>query len=231
MWNKIQRIYIGDHYQIYPKWTPWANTIAYYPLTENANDYSGNWLNATNYEGTFSTQNWCYLWTIVSRLELPSMTIWQTFTINVWIKLPNWQPTWDQEFNIYYDWSGSHRNILYRCSAWWIDCYTWNNSTSQNIKTVSTTFWTWWNNIILSKTWTFYSIYLNGNLLETFSSAYNVSIPWWSNTIFVWHTSSSTSQHSAFWYIKDHIIENKARTAQEIADYYNQTKASYLWFN
>ena len=208
-------------------WQPGENTIVYYPLTENANDYSGNGYNATNYEGTFSTQNWCYLWTITSRLELPSMTIWQTFTISAWLKLPNWQPTWDKEFDIYYDWSGSYRNILYRCNAWWIDCYTWNNRTSHNAKTVSVAFWTWWDNIILSKTWTSYSIYLNGNLLGTFSSAYNVSIPWWSNSINIWHVSYSTSSSSAFWYVKDYIIEDKSRTVQEVADYYNQTKSNY----
>ena len=208
-------------------WQPGENTIVYYPLTENANDYSGNGYNATNYEGTFSTQNWCYLWTITSRLELPSMTIWQTFTISAWLKLPNWQPTWDKEFDIYYDWSGSYRNILYRCNAWWIDCYTWYNRTSHNAKTVSVAFWTWWDNIILSKTWTSYSIYLNGNLLGTFSSAYNVSIPWWSNSINIWHVSYSTSSSSAFWYVKDYIIEDKSRTVQEVADYYNQTKSNY----
>jgi hypothetical protein len=208
-------------------WKPWANTIAYYPLTANANDYSGNGYNATNYGGTFSEENWCYFWIAASRLVLPSMTIWQTFTISAWIKLPNWQPTWNLELDIYREWEYSYRNIFYSCVAWWIACHTWNNGTSSNAKTVSATFWTWWNNIILSKNWTSYSIYQNGVLLETFSSAYNISIPWWSTPTNIWHDVNSTSEYSAFWYIKDHIIEDKARTAQEVADYYNSTKSNY----
>ena len=207
--------------------TPWANTVAYYPLTANANDYSWNGYNATNYYATFSETNGGYFWTVESRLQLPSMTIWQTFTISCWVKLPNWQPQWYKELDIYFDRSGSYRNLLFSCVENWFYCYNWNNATSHSAKTVSATFWTWWNNIILSKNGTSYSIYKNWVLLETFTSSYNISIPWWNNTVYIWHSSNDTAEYSEQWYIKDYIIENKARTADEISDYYNQTKWDY----
>ena len=208
---------------------PWANTVAYYPLTTNANDYSWNGYNATNYDGTFSTQNWCYLWTILSRLELPSMTIWNSFTISCWVKLAS-VPTGDQEFNIYYDWSWPARNILYRLAANKIDCYTGNNSTSQDISiTASLSPWTTWHNYILVKNWTSINIYKDWSSTPILSktSSYNPSIPWWLNTVFIWHASNSTLQYSAFWYIKDYIIEKSNRSTTDIPNYYNSVKDSY----
>ena len=207
-------------------WLPNKNTVAYYPLTANANDYSGNGYNATNNGGTFSEENWWYFSSAYSRINLPSMNIWQTFTVSWWIKLPNWQPTWEQEFNTYRDWSGSHRNLLFWASASWIRGLNGNNSTSSNSKIISATFWTWWNNIVLSKSWTSYSVYMNWTLLETFTG-YDVSIPWWYNTVQIPHDDAATSVYTAPWYLKDLIIENKARTAQEVSNYYDRSKWNY----
>ena len=39
-------------------WKPWANTVAYYPLKEDANDYSGNNRNGTASNVNFTTLNW-----------------------------------------------------------------------------------------------------------------------------------------------------------------------------
>jgi hypothetical protein len=214
-------------YPVEEKWKPWANTVAYYPLTANANDYSGNWYNATNNGGTFSTANWWYFGTDTARITLPSMTIWQTFTISCWVKFPDWQPTWNKSFELYYDRIYSYRNIIFQCSAWWFDCYTGNNWTSHNVKSVSASFWTWWNNIILSKSWTTYSIYKNWVLVETFTSPYNVSIPWWNNTIEIPHLSYNTEEYSAYGYLKDYIIENVAWSSQDVSDYYNLVKSKY----
>ena len=143
-------------------WKPWANTIAYYPLTANANDYSGNWYNATNSGVTFSETNWWYFSAVKNRIELPSMTIGNVFTISVWTKVTS-ALSWDQEFNFYYDRNYYNRNLLFRYSASWVDWFTWNNSTSNDIWTVSTSPWTWWNNIILVKNWTSLTIYKNGS--------------------------------------------------------------------
>lgn len=228
VWDtEVSKVFVWDT-QVRPAWwTPWANTVVYYPLTANANDYSWNWYNATNNGGTFSEANWWYFSTDTSRITLPSMTIWQTFTISAWMKLPNWQPTWTEEFDFYYDWSYLHFTLLYGASATGINIYPWNWGSGAQTKQISATFWTWWNNIVLSKSWTTYSVYQNWTLLETFTSSYNPSIPWWYNTVEFPHTAWHTAGYSAYWYMKDYIIENVAWSSSDVQDYYNLVKSNY----
>lgn len=225
MWYKLQKIYIGQQQVRARGWQPWANTVAYYPLTSNADDDSWNGYNATNYGATFSETNWAYFGAVRNRLELPNMTVGNVFTISLWAKVTS-NLSWDQEFNFYYDRSYYNRNLLFRYSASWTDVYTGNNAYNQDSWTASTSPWTWWNNIILVKNWTSLNVYKNWTSIWT-HTGYDVSIPWWSNTVCVWGTVSAWSSGYKEWYIKDYIIENVARTAQEVADYYNLTKWNY----
>lgn len=216
-------------YKSFQSRTPWANTVAYYPLTINANDESWNGYDATSYDATFSSSDGAYFGTATARLELPSMTIWQIATISVWIKTPNWI-TGNQEYKLYVDWSYNNRNMLYRFTSSSLDCWTWNNTTSQNNYGVPESPWTWWNNYILVKNWTSLTLYKNWVSIWTHTSPYNTSIPWWNNTISLPHQWTDTSEYSALGYLKDYIIEDVARTAQEVSDYYDLTKA-YYWIS
>jgi hypothetical protein len=159
-------------------------------------------------------------------LQLPSASIWQIATISLWVKFPNWI-SWSKELKFYSDWDGSHRNMIAGCWASIIYFSTWNNWTSQNDFSVSSSLWTWWNNIILIKNWTSQEIFVNWVSIWTHTSTYNSSLPWWSNTTYIWHPSTDSDSKSAYWYVKDYIIENKARTSDEIAKYYKQTKWNY----
>lgn len=220
--------WVGKQVRPY-KWTPWANTVAYYPLTSNANDYSWNGYNATNYSATFSETDGGYFWTYTSRLQLPSMTIWNIFTISSWVKLAS-VPTGDQEFDIYYDWSAAYRNILYRLGTNKIDCWTGNNGSSHDASiTASLSQWTTRHNYILVKNWTSINIYKDWSTTPILSktSSYNPSIPWWWNTVCVWHSTWWSASYSVSWYIKDYIIEKGIWSTTQISDYYNSTKSNY----
>ena len=225
MWYKVKKIYVGANL-VRPKWKPWSNTVAYYPLTENANDYSWNWYNATNIWATFSS-DWAYFWTYDKRISLPTMTIWQIATINLWVKTPDWL-TWVKDFSLYFDRSSSYRNILFWLATSWVVWNTWNNSTTQHNFIISEKFWTGWTNMVLVKTWTTVTIYQNWTQIWTDSGWYNVTLPWWRNTVTIWHNTLMTSDtQAAVWYLKDYIIENRVWTSTEVSNYYNQTKSNY----
>lgn len=157
------------------------------------------------------------------------MTIWTVFTISCWTKLTS-NPTTNQEFEIYFDWTSSYRNFIFGLTATVIRSWTWNNSTSQNA-TVSSSVsdFTNWHNYIIVKNWTTLKLYKDWTLVSTWTSPYNVSIPWWRNTVYLWHSTMMTqSSQWSPWYLKDYIIENKDWTQSEITNYYNKTKNHYV---
>ena len=67
------------------------------------------------------------------------------------------------------------------------------------------------------KNWNKLSWYVNWNFINTVT----MSTDQWS---FQYSTQYSELQPWTYWEI---IVEDKARTAQEVSDYYNQTKANY----
>lgn len=157
------------------------------------------------------------------------MTIWTVFTISCWAKLTS-NPTTNQEFEFYFDWSTSYRNLIFRLRYNTFDCWTWNNSTSQNTTaTYSMSDFTTWHNYILTKNWTSIKIYKDWILVASWTSPYNVSIPWWRNTVTLAHNSMMDwSSKWSPWYLKDYIIEKKDWTQSEITNYYNKTKNHYV---
>lgn len=52
--NTMKNAYIGD------VWTPWSNTLAYYPLATGTKDYSWNGRDGTNNWVTFSDGVWVF---------------------------------------------------------------------------------------------------------------------------------------------------------------------------
>ena len=228
MWYKIKRILVGTN-QVRPSWwTPWANTIAYYPLTENLNDYSGHWYNwsfsswTITYQNgyatlnsasiTFNGSNWykyndnltiCYWWRRKS-------------TWNIWISI--WWWNWPSPYD-----KGWWLQIYSYSSSWWIWAehvnYT-SGSTPSNYSTGIASFDTtnrhlWvvtYNNSTQKMT-----LYINLQQVKQVSAGSWTRLPYWA---IVWQGWSN-------WDMSNIIFENKARTAQEISEYYNQTKSNY----
>ena len=235
MWNKIQRIYIGDHYQVYPKWAVNSNTVAYYPLDTDFNDYSWNWWNMTTKAGspsitTLNGVKCCYFngSSDIGNNDLHSSVIGTTFTICWWINI-----TWTEValFTDYYQPWNTWLNIFTSVTETILGLWKGNSQTqtSDNYSTLQNT-WVFTCGTYSNQT---VKIYKNWNITKT---ANNVSystdnngyarIGWWNNrTSWTWERWFSNG------YVSGLIIENRARTDQDVADYYNQTKATYLWFN
>lgn len=234
MGYKLTWVYMrpnGTEQKIRPTgWMPWANTLAYYPLdaTNQLNDMSWN-----NYT---LTQNTWYTFGTYAGVSCVSMT-------------------WDAN-NSYLSSSsvpnGDNRTALARiyCTRWnywnqavvctWVSYMTdiigmWVSQNKWYVSDRKTADTSWTTNVIngrhlLAFTWTSWSwikLYVDW-VLEATSWNYTRS----TSTSFTIGSKTYTDSGSQWtepyqWYISNVIYEDKIWTAQEISDYYDQTKANY----
>jgi len=229
MWYKIKKIYQWTNL-VRPIWKPNANTIAYYPLTSSStvNDMSGNNKTLTNNGWvTFWNYSWvdcAYLnWSSYLKNTYTDFNVTQA-TINIWIKRTRSATEYfawlrdnspDTQVSIYGD-SSNKIWIIYYQSSWKYNWYTtWITSA--------------WMNLVLTVNWSWNKMYYNWNLLT-------LSYSNWSSSTWL---SSCTSNNITIgshqwgnswklnWYISNVIIEDKVWTADEVLNYYNQTKSNY----
>ena len=238
MWNKIQRIYIGDHYQVYPKWKPWANTMGYYTFDDqNASQITDtSWNNRNLTWGTMPTYtlvngtNYAWVFSNVSSSNTaPSYSYWPMdwdYTILCWVK-----PTANTAsyVNLFYakgGWLGLHQiSLIWGYNSWQFEYF--DDANNWTTKRTSIKIWAslnTWYLVGYTRNWTSvktYSDWVNTNSITGNNTANQ-------KTFYLW---SSNGWDRFSWQIWDCVVENRVWTAQEIADYYNQTKASYLRFN
>lgn len=207
--------------QIYPAawWEPGANTVAYYPLKSDFNDASWKWYNLTNNWGTITTLNWVscayYNWSSYSGND--SISFWTTRTINAWLyhSSTSWGivvQTWEYSYNAYKTrllGSGSWNIGLSNLQNYSIDTTSWNLN------------WKWVNAVWVAD-WDNMALYINWQLEASWS---NTLYAW--NKLRIWYRLWGSWSEYFTWYVNEIILEDKAWTAQEIQDYYNQTKWNY----
>lgn len=234
MWNKIHGIYVGTT-KVRPTWRqPWVNTVAYRPLnsTTTVNDKSGNGYNLTQTWGSFGTYNGvnCFYngWSTTGYFELTSWANIPTGNTDRTILL--WAyPT---------GYSSSYARCFFRygtsSTGKWVEL---DISSSGKYRALSgTTVITWgtfstsaWSLLTFTTTWNTFSLYANG-VLQGSNSAGTIDTAAISSSyplrLMRLNTSTSNS-YQVRGYISEVIIENKTRTADEIAAYYNQTKSNY----
>ena len=228
--TEIKRVTIrpnGTEKQIRPAWwTPWANTMCYYSFDNTLADGAWRYNNATNTWTTFTTVGNRKVLNITSNtyVTLPISDRWNLFTILFWFNTTDskkwlWWPSysaqdypWTMEFvddnymSIQYWWNYATRREAYnttnfRDGNWHLISFTSNNN--QNwIVWVDTNFTT---------------SYKNNNTTNYYF--------WWGSITLGRRAPSDASSITAK--MGDFIIENKERTAQEVSDYYNQTKWNY----
>ena len=224
MWNKIQRIYIGTNL-VRPKWHPWADTIAYYPLnsTTTVNDQSGNNRNLTNSWVTF----WIYQWVDCASFNgssymyrSDSLFIWSAdFTVNLWYSRGG------EFFN--------HSNIISIWTANWTNSFIiWGENNTNKIM-----IWGWtndrntgyvpplntWINICVTHSNWALNVYVNWSLIYTWTVSYTIT----STATNIWSWVQWSSWLKMIWLQSELILENKVRTDAEISNYYNLTKSTY----
>ena len=214
----LKNAYIGEY-----KWKPWANTILYMPLNSTNTKNDIIWWHTTTQWGTVSygtywwvdcmnvTWEW-YVW-------ISSMTLPQQYTIIQRVNNINW---WS------YHWQPSNplwRNLDFLSPRMWLSYNSsWYYSYEQN-----SYFWVSDRNkwflvaiSISNGSWTSYLMWANISKTWNVTSAPN----WNTSTLRIWCSVEYIDQYF-LWYISNVIIENRARTADEISEYYNQTKSNY----
>lgn len=203
---------------------PWANTIAYYPLdsVNQLSDLSWNQNTLTKQWTVTFTDNYASF-SATGRLNTPINSTPTDQTVIFWMTHESW--TWNEQVPIakrganaiYYRW------WFYKNSNWDLNVQindSWSSVSTLTADTwymiVHTTEWTWTNSCN-------FKVYVNWNttpVVNQIAPLYNDS----STYIRMWWRPN---QYNFRWKLSWIIIEDKVRTAQEIEDYFNQTKANY----
>lgn len=202
-------------------WQPGVNTVLYYEFDWNLNDSSWNNRNQSVWVWSFTYwDTWFgakYVQTALNsstwRISIPYN--FTAYTVNVWLKVPNRNSNW-----IWLDFH-SWNNYFTRIASDWNKLY-WIVSNA-NYFTIPD-FDKWYNVCVIEENKITY-LYVNWNLITQSNANYNTTTANFTiNT--AWDYPSS--QNFAWIYQFSNLIaENKARTVQEISDYYNSTKWDY----
>ena len=226
----------GKHYFIYHEetvWprTPWANTVAYYPLnsTDTTSDMKGTgiaydltnvgsvtfwtnqWVDCAAFDGTTNSQLYN------SSLSFPAMPS-QTVLFRAYI---TWTATYVYQ-TLYHIWLTPQTWKLwawFKYDTWLcIGCWYWGYEAIKpwNIN------WAW-HLIANVADWVVGTQYLDGNQYQIVG----LNLSDVQQSIYVWWEQSWTGRLTG--YMSNLIVENKAWTATEILNYYNQTKSNY-WY-
>lgn len=222
MWNLIKKIYVGTNLvrPIEPR-TPWANTLAYRPLKSDLNEASWkSWLNwsigswSVSYSNNMAT---------VERLQINGSSVlngrgWD-FTILAYTEsasssetafFPIITPTGYPGIKF---WIYNNTTQFAYVTTWDV----WNVATAQTV-------WSGVHLMVAVKTATSLKLYIDWVLVWEDTGSYpkvksdSYSNHCWLGRDVVWTWTCTFGNL---------IVENKAWSAQEIANYYNQTKSDY----
>jgi hypothetical protein len=217
--------------------TPWVNTLVYYPLETNVNDYSWNNRNLTNNWITFSDWVWVFDWNAIGTYT--NNSLWNNLTAFTYSVFAN--PSQITTWTSYEEETITNINIFMKIfqnnAAWTYDKALWFCQASQ-AEAYIYEWWrkeiyaTWvstndWCYLTFTRDWTNMKLYKNWVLAS--STACTSTYIWYTQaTLGIWNDITS------WWHIKKYygklskvIVENKAWTATEIRNYFRQNKAQY----
>ena len=184
-------------------WKPWANTIAYYPLKTDFNEWSWkSWLDITE-KWWVSIQNWYALFSSWYCIFWDWATIEWSKTISMWI--------YRTSSRVYLlNWQYANQYIIID-NSWYCYIPAWQ---------IPNTFITAnsWVHLVFLEWDTNMEVYINWQLAWSLWK-------WWLQ--YKWTQISDYSNQKFSWRISELIFEDKIRTADEILAYYNQTKSLY----
>lgn len=214
--HELKNAYIGEY-----GWEPWSNTIAYYPLTANANDYSGNLRNWTATGVTYTTQDWVECaysnWSSSTRISLPWFWTLTNFTFSIMFKTSVGQwwivyifPVSDVQ-NLWM-YIGSDNSSVNR--------WNWTDSAVASFTKVSD--WIW-HNIIVTNGTNWVKVYVDWALSWSNSSARTVVSENGRTTLFSRHDG----QWPQWWYLSNVIFEDWLWDATKCDEYWNTIKSKY----
>jgi hypothetical protein len=215
--KELQNAYIWEYN---PWWQPWANTVAYYPLnsTYTDTDQSGNWNNWTTtwtitYDGIsaqFSSWNYITIPTIIPYWSNP-------YTISVRYKTPD--SSWHQN-SVYCQVNSSVDNTASNLFVYQWHLYYWSKwRYDREINSAAISNNTWYN-IVFTYSWTQLECFVNNISQWTFNRTISTTAP---NVAYIGRGVGEV----CIGRVSNLIIEDKVRTAQDVADYYDLTKWDY----
>ena len=221
--KKVKKAYLGNTLVWSASWQPWANTIAYYPLTSNANDATSNHNDMTADSLITFSSDWAYFpdnsprtfaWllepnTVSISTSWPYTILWWQKTLWVlesdarWIDLrrsgERIYTAWSSD-NQYFGIGGSGVSVSQTSGVWYLNIMTIDNGTI--------------------------TIYCNGGTAAG-SGLLNSNRTF---TTFRWGNEYNTAyKRCLYWYLKDIIIEDRIWTASEMDDYFDDKKWDY-WY-
>ena len=222
--GELKNAYIGE----YKGYTPWSNTVAYYPLTSSSTIQDKSWNNKT-LTNVWNVAFWTYAWvncayfngTSNSQLYNTSISFsaYPTQTVLVWMYI-----TWTSSSvyqTIYHIWTTAKTGKL----GSWFKYWTWLCIGS----------WYWWYESIKSwningswhllvnvTNWTSSTQYLDWVLYQSLTNSLSDTQTW----LYIWWAQQNTSERLS-WYESELIVENRAWIATEVSNYYNLTKSNY----
>ena len=231
----LKNDYIGER----KPFTPWADTVAYYPFNWNMNDSSWNNRNLSVAQWTFTY--WALSWwakyvqtnfnsysSQISNFPLNS----NSATISFWMSFVYWTA---------WNWNTS--------STYWASVFdlVWSNNVLRPVLSwlynSSLRYWFWYINTVnqtefyvpsVSESWHLYtivcnwwtaSIYIDWALRKTWTYTVQNWYGFILNTV-AWN-STQKRDYSSRDKLSELIFENRQWTAQEISNYYNLTKSNY----
>ena len=223
---------------VWPWWTPWVNTVAYYPLTSAStiNDMSGNGQDFNNFNVSFWTQfgvdcayvSWVpdsvhtvskYLYGNIS--WLPTWNGSRTFSF--WLYNDNANTSTNCDDMYIFQWvANTNRMVFITC--WWID-NPWYLFISQ-------WWWEWTFGSPIRQQWCYNVITYNGSQFEWYVNwtsrwTWSHNINTGSNKISIFGATENQYWNGFNWAMSRLILENTAWSAQDVLDYYNSTKSLY----
>lgn len=232
MWYKINWIYVWNQ-KVRPawwSWQPWADTVAYYPLTSSTTTTDSQWnYNLSNsWNVTFGTHNSVscayFNWTSTSRLYNSSISY-------------NSYPTYTVNCRFFLDYSGSRYQTIYtiwNTYATWL-LWVWYN---YNVNWWSIALWAYAggyetvtqisistntrHNLVVVVNWSSSKQYLDWVQIATYTNSLSNTQTW----LNLWCPSHNSSD-TLWWWISEFILENKVWTNEDIENYYNKTKWDY----
>lgn len=242
IWNQeVTKVYVGSE-QIRPSgwggWQPWVNTIAYFPLEEDFNDHSWNWHTATNNGVTLATVDWKDVGSFngssyISISDASDLRGSNNYTTSLWYKYTS---GWNTAMDLFCKWkdnatsSWSWGRLLLssdRTQAWQ---HAWNNTGNPIISLAVTGILDWnrhnmvfafdsSNSMCLYFDWVLQSSVSTSGYSFSYNNTDDVQIGRWKNR------AEYTYYYNG--YMSEVILESTTWSAQEVADYYDLTKANY----
>lgn len=215
--------------QIWPVekgWQPWVNTLLYLPMnsTYTYTDQSWNNVQTTNYSVSFGTYQWvdCGYFNR-NHIQITPFVIPANITVLCWVYYLSTsdQADWkifDARNNSTWIITAFERNPA-RCYIWADGVYAYGTPRPDNQWVLFC--WTmdsWWNRNLLVK-WN--GVNISSSNSDTSWASFT---PTYTN---VWNEWNNWAPRYFMWYMSNLIVESKVRTAADVANYYNQTKANY----